>query len=205
LVGLVLFLGVHSVRIFADDWRTAKIASMGALPWKGAYAVASIVAFALIVWGYGMARQAPIVLWAPPAGMKHVTAVLMVPVFILFFATYVPRNMFKARLKHPQVLSVKLWALAHLMSNGTLADVLLFGSFLAWAVLNFRAARQRDRAAAGPQQPVDELSSQAMRLSFGLEQRSMLMGNIICVVIGLVVYALFVMGLHQFLIGVRPV
>ena len=204
ILGLLIFVGVHSVRIVADDWRSAQVAKIGLWPFKGVYAVLSILGFVLIAWGYGQARQQPMVLWTPPAGMSHVTAVLMVPVFILFVATYVPNNVFKAKLKHPQVLSVKLWAVAHLLSNGNLADVLLFGGLLGWAVFDFRAARQRDRAAAGPKQAVDELSSQAMRLSLGIEEKGQLTGNIICVVIGLAVYALFVMGLHEMLIGVRP-
>ena len=149
VLGLLLFLGVHSTRIVADGWRTATIARIGPLPWKGLYALASIAGFLLIVWDYGQARQQPMELWQPPAAMRHVTALLMLPVFVLFVAPYVPKNWFRAKLKHPQVLSAKLWAVAHLLSNGMLADVLLFGGFLAWAVLSFRAARQRDRAAGG--------------------------------------------------------
>jgi uncharacterized membrane protein len=187
IAGLLLFLGVHSTRVFAEGWRTATIARMGALPWKAVYSVVSIAAFALIVYGYGQARQQPVVLWSPPAGMRHVTALLMLPVFVLFVATYVPRNHIKARLHHPQVLSVKLWALAHLLSNGTLADVLLFGGFLAWAVLSFKAARQRDRAA----------NTQYAAGTMG--------GTIVCLVVGLAVYGVFVAGLHLWAIGVKPV
>jgi uncharacterized membrane protein len=189
VLGLLLFIGVHSVRIVSDDWRSAAIARMGLLPWKAVYALASIAGFVLIVWGYGLARQQPVVLWTPPAAMKHATALLMVPVFMLFVAAYVPRNWFKAKLKHPQVLSVKLWAVAHLLSNGTLADVLLFGGLLAWAVLSFRAARQRDRAAGVAAAPA----------------AATVAGTAVCVVLGLVILAAFVMGLHTWLIGVRPV
>jgi uncharacterized membrane protein len=187
IAGLLLFLGVHSTRVFADNWRTAMVARMGALPWKAVYSVVSIAAFMLIVYGYGQARQQPVVLWSPPAAMRHVTALLMVPVFVLFVATYVPRNHFKARLHHPQVLSVKLWALGHLLSNGTLADVLLFGGFLAWAVLSFKAARGRDKA-AGTVYPAGTMG-----------------GTVVCLVVGLGVYAAFVAGLHLWLIGVKPV
>jgi uncharacterized membrane protein len=187
IAGLLLFLGVHSTRVFAEGWRTATIARMGALPWKAAYSVVSIAAFALIVYGYGQARQQPVVLWSPPAGMRHVTALLMLPVFVLFVATYVPRNHIKARLHHPQVLSVKLWALAHLLSNGTLADVLLFGGFLAWAVLSFKAARQRDRAANT------------------VYAAGTMGGTLICLVVGLAIYGAFVAGLHLWAIGVKPV
>ena len=146
VLGLVLFLGVHSVRIVADGWRTQTLARVGEMPWKGLYSLVSAVGLALIVWGYGLARQQPVMLWVPPIGMRHAAALLTLIAFVLLAAAYVPRNAIKARLHHPMVLGVKVWALAHLLSNGNLADVLLFGSFLLWAVLSFRAARQRDRA-----------------------------------------------------------
>lgn len=186
ILGLVLFLGVHSTRVFAEGWRAATIARIGEGPWKGIYTVLSIAGFVLLVWGYGQARQ-QVPLWDPPAFMRHVTALLMLPVFVLFVAAYVPRNGIKARLHHPQVLSVKLWALAHLLSNGNLADVLLFGGFLAWAILSFTAARKRDRA-AGKVYPAGTMQ-----------------GTIVCVVVGLAIYAAFVFGLHTWLIGVPPV
>lgn len=145
VLGLALFLGVHSVRIVADGWRTQTLARLGEGPWKGLYSLVSAVGLALIIWGYGLARQQPVALWMPPIGMRHAAALLTLIAFVLLAAAYVPRNAFKARLHHPMVLAVKVWALAHLLSNGALADALLFGSFLVWAVLNFRAARQRDR------------------------------------------------------------
>jgi uncharacterized membrane protein len=185
VLGLVLFLGVHSVRVFADSWRSATIARVGALPWKAAYSVLSILGFVLVVYGYGQARmQMPV--WDPPAWTKHVTALLMLPVFILFLAAYVPKNALKARRRHPQILSVKLWAFAHLVSNGNLADIVLFGAFLAWSVVDYRAARARDRAANA--QPAE--ASNAM--------------TTLTVVLGLVAYAAFAMWLHAPLIGVRP-
>ena len=146
IIGLILFLGVHSVRIFAEGWRTAQIAQRGEGAWKGLYSVASIVGFGLIVWGYGLARAEPTVLWAPQPWARHLAALLMLFAFILLAAAYVPNNGIKAWVHHPMVLGVKVWALAHLLANHTLADLLLFGSFLVWAVLDFRAARQRDRA-----------------------------------------------------------
>ena len=186
ILGLILFLGVHSTRIFADGWRTTMIAKLGPLPWKGLYTVASIVGFAVMVWGFGQARQGSLVLWTSPAWMRHVTALLMVGAFILFVAAYVPRNGFKARLHHPMVLSVKVWALAHLLAAGRLADVVLFGAFLAWAALSFRAARQRDRA-AGTVYPPGTVA-----------------GGAITVVVGVVAALVFAMVLHAPLIGVRP-
>jgi len=146
LLGLVLFLGVHSTRVFAEGWRTRTVARMGEKPYKGVYTLVSLAGFVLIVWGYGLTRQNPVVLWSPPRGMNHLAALLMAVSFVLLAAAYVPRNAIKAKLHHPMVLGVKTWAVAHLLSNGTLADVLLFGSFLAWAVVDFSAARRRDRA-----------------------------------------------------------
>jgi uncharacterized membrane protein len=145
IIGLIIFLGLHSVRIFAEGWRNEKRAQWGEGAWKGVYSVASIVGFGLIVWGYGLARQQPAVLWVPPVAMRHIAALLMLFAIIMLVAAYVPGNAIKSKLRHPMTLSVKVWALAHLLANGNLADVLLFGSFLAWAVLCFIAARKRDR------------------------------------------------------------
>ncbi len=185
VAGLLLLLGVHSTRVFAEGWRSATIARIGEGPWKGIYSVVSIAGFVLLVWGYGQARgQMP--LWDPPAVMRYFTVVLMLPVFVLFVAAYVPRNGIKAKLHHPQVLSVKLWAFAHLLSNGNLADILLFGGFLAWAILSYTAARKRDRA-AGTLYPPGTMPM-----------------TIVCVVAGLAIYAAFMMGLHAWLIGVAP-
>lgn len=187
ILGLVIFLGVHSTRIVADGWRTAMIARMGSLPWKALYALLSIVGFVLIVWGFGLARQQPVQLWMPPRGMRHLAALLTLIAFVLLAATYVPRNAIKARLHHPMVLSVKVWALAHLLANGNIAHVVLFGSFLVWAALSFRAARARDRA-AGTVYPAGTAS-----------------GTAITVVVGIAVWAWFAFSAHGLLIGIRPI
>ena len=186
VLGLLLFLGVHSTRIVAEGWRTRTIARMGPGAWKGTYTLLSIAGFVLIAWGYGQARQTPVVLWQPPRGMNHLAALLMVVSFVLLAATYVPRNAIKARLHHPMVLSVKVWALAHLLANGTLADVLLFGTFLLWAVFSFRAARQRDRAAATTY-PAGTMA-----------------GTSITVLVGVLAWAAFAFWAHVWLIGVPP-
>ncbi|MET0858029.1 MAG: NnrU family protein [Telluria sp.] len=186
IIGLVIFLGVHSVRIVADDWRRQQIARLGENKWKIGYSLMSAVGLALIIWGYGVAREAPVVLWNPPVGMRHLAALLTLVAFILLAATYVPRNQIKARLHHPMVLGVKAWALAHLLANGTVADVLLFGAFLAWAVMSFIAARRRDRA-AGTTYPAGAMS-----------------GTLIAVVVGVVAWVAFAFWLHGPLIGVRP-
>ena len=186
LAGLVIFLGVHCVSIVAPAWRVAQVARRGELAWKAVYSLVSALGLVLIVVGYGLARREPVVLYVPPAGMRHLALLLMLPVFPLLFAAYLPGRIRRAA-KHPMLLAVKLWALAHLLANGTLADVLLFGGFLAWAILSFTAARKRDRA-AGKVYPAGTMQ-----------------GTIVSVVVGLAIYAAFVMGLHTWLIGVRPV
>ena len=186
IAGLVLFLGVHSVRIFANDWRSAQLAQRGEAVWKLGYSALSIAGFVMIVWGYGLVRQSPMVLWPTPRGMNHLAALLTLLSFVLLVATYVPRNAIKAKLRHPMILGVKVWALAHFLANNTLADLLLFGSFLIWAMLSFRAARQRDRQ----QQPVQLASN-------GLATAA-------TVVVGVVAWAAFAFWGHLALIGVRP-
>ena len=186
ILGLVIFLGAHSTRIFAEGWRGAQIARLGPKGWKGVYSVVSIVGFVLLVWGYGVARQAPVPLWTPSMGLRHLASLLTVVSFVLLAAAYVPRNAIKARLHHPMTLGVKVWALSHLLANHTLADVLLFGGFLVWAVLCFRAARARDRAA----DTVYPAGTAA--------------GTAITVAVGLGAWMVFAMWLHGPLIGVRP-
>ena len=184
IIGLIIFLGLHSVRIFADDWRMHVQAQRGEGAWKGLYSVVSLIGFALIIWGYGLARQQPVVLWVPPVAMRHIAALLMLFAIIMLVAAYVPGNAIKVKLHHPMTLSVKTWALAHLLANGNLADVLLFGSFLAWAVFCFIAARKRDRV-AGTIYPAGRA-----------------LPTVMTVVIGLVIYVVFAMYLHKWLIGV---
>lgn len=186
ILGLVLFLGVHSTRIFAEGWRTRFIAQRGAGAWKGLYAVLSLVGLVVLVWGYGQARNDTTALWSPPEGMRHLTGLLVLIAFVLLAAAYVPRNQIKAKVHHPMILGVKTWAFAHLLSNGTVADIVLFGAFLLWAVLSFRAARQRDRAAAT------------------VYPAGTVQGTVITVVVGLVAWAVFAFWAHGLLIGVRP-
>lgn len=186
ILGLVLFLGAHSVRIAADDWRTARIAAMGERPWKLAYTVVSLLGFALIVYGYGQARQATALLYAPPIWTRHLAALLTLPAFILIAAAYVKGTRIKARVGHPMILGVKVWAIAHLLANGTAADVVLFGTFLVWAVLDYAAARKRDRV-AGIVYPVGPASR-----------------DLIAIGAGGLAWAVFGFMLHGPLIGVRP-
>jgi uncharacterized membrane protein len=187
VLGLVLFLGVHSSRVVADGWRTRMVARVGDKPWKAVYALLAVVGFVLIVYGYGAARQSPMVLWPqPPVAMRHIAALLTLLAFVLVVAAYLPGNQLKARLNHPMLLGVKLWALAHLLANNTLADLLLFGSFLAWAVVDFASARRRDRA-----------TGKVYAAGNGTR-------TAITVVVGLVAWAVFALWLHPLWIGVRP-
>ena len=148
ILGLIVFLGVHSVRIFAEGWRTRMREKLGENAWKGLYSVLSIAGFVAIVYGYGQARLDATMLWLPPIWTRHLAALLTIPAFILLVAAYFPGNMIKAKLHHPMVLGVKVWALSHLLANGMLADLLLFGGFLAWSVASFTAARSTWRSSA---------------------------------------------------------
>ena len=186
ILGLVLFLGVHSVRIVAEGWRTQTLARLGEGPYKGIYTLISLLGFGLIVWGFGVAREAPTMLWMPPRGMRHAATLLTLIAFVLLAAAYVPRNAIKSRLHHPMVLAVKTWALAHLLANGSVAHVILFGAFLAWAVANFIAARKRDRA---------------LGTSY---QAGTLAGTVITVAVGVAAWAAVAFWLHGLLIGIRP-
>ena len=185
-LGLAVFLGVHSIRLLADDWRSRCIARIGKLVWKVLYSAVSLVGFALIVWGYGVARQQPVQLWSPPAAMPYVAALLTWVAFVLLAATYIPLNHFKARLHHPMLLATKAWALAHLLANGTLAGAWLFGSFLLWAVVMFASSRRLDRREGVHYEP------------------SMLSRSLTSVLVGTLAWAAFAFALHGLLIGILP-
>ena len=187
IAGLILFLGAHSTRIFADDWRSRMMARIGEKPWKGLVTLISIAGFVLIVIGYGQARLNPVVLWVPPVWTRHLALLINLAAFISLTAAYVPRNSIKAKFGHPMVAGVKAWAIAHLIANGNLADLILFGTFLAWSVLDFRNSRRRDRA-NGTTYPA------------GTTGR-----NVMTFAIGIVAWAVFTFYLHARLIGVSPV
>ena len=188
ILGLVLFLGVHSVSIVSPGGRHALARRLGEGPWKGLYTLVSLAGFVLIVAGYSAARLDPVVLYTPPTALRHVNALLMLPVFVLLLAAYLPGRIQRAA-KHPMLLATKLWALAHLLANGTAADVLLFGGFLAWAVADRISVKRR--AAAGL------LRSAPTRAGGPVNDAIALVG-------GLAVYAVFVLWAHAWLFGVRP-
>ncbi len=185
IIGLIIFLGSHSCRIFAEPWRNHMIDRLGEVKWKGLYTIVSLIGLVIVVIGYGQARQNPIVIWQPPIYLMHIAILLNLVAFIFLAASFSTNNAIRLKLKHPMILGVKVWALAHLLANGTLADLVLFGSFLLWSVLDFRSARKRPILM--PQKAV--VSTKA---------------TIIVIVSGIVVWAAFVFGLHQYLIGVSP-
>ena len=157
---------------------------LGDKGWKGVYSLTSAVGFGLILWGFSQARREPVVLWPHvPFGVNHLTALLMLVAAVLMAAAYVPRNHIKAKLKHPMTLSVKVWAFAHLIVNNTLADVMLFGSFLVWAILVFRAARRR------PAPPVAPGTAA---------------GTAATVVVGVALWAVFAFWAHAAWLGIAP-
>jgi len=146
LVGLLLFLAMHSAQALYPGIRQAAIARIGALGWKGLYSAVSLAGFVLLVQGYGEARPTAEVIWNPPMGLMHAAALLNVVAFIFLAASGVPGNAIRARVGHPMTIGVKTWALAHLLANGDSVSMLLFGAILVWAVLVFRAARRRQPA-----------------------------------------------------------
>ena len=148
IAGLALFFGAHAVSIFAPFWRDRMLLLLGPLQWKGLYALIATAGFLALIWGYGVARQAPIVLYTPPFWLRYATFVLMLPVFPLALAAYLPGKI-KTATRHPLLAATKLWATAHLLSNGSLAAILLFGSFLAWAIAD-RIVVATPRARADP-------------------------------------------------------
>ena len=186
VAGLLIFLGIHSVAIVAPGWRNARERSLGTGTWKGLYSVVAAVGLVLIVVGYMAARSYPVVLWNPPTALRHVAWLLMLPVFVLLIATYLPGRISRAA-RHPMLLAVKLWALAHLLANGGVADLLLFGSFLAWAVADRISVKRRGERLAR------RLSCR--RAAPTMRSRSWA---------ACVLYAAFFLFLHRWLIGVAP-
>ncbi len=210
VIGLVLFLGSHSVRVFADGWRSRAIARVGENPYKIGYSVIALAGLWLAAWGWQQTRIDPLVLWEPPAAMRHVAALLTLPAFVLLVAAYVPRNRIRAAVGHPMVLAVKLWAFAHLLSNGRAGDVLLFGGFFVWAVLDFRSARRRDRArGAADTSDVHGVDDRGLALqAAGGGTRSsggaLVARDALAIGVGVAAWAWFALHGHAWLIGVNP-
>jgi uncharacterized membrane protein len=185
VVGLVIFLGVHSFSM-ARRSRAALIARIGEGPYKGLYSLVTLLGVVLIAIGYGQYRASGYIpVWDPPVWTRHLALILGWLAFICLAAAYLPGRI-KARLKHPMLAGVKIWALAHLLANGDLGSILLFGSFLVWAVFARISAKRRDVAAqhGGTAAPAGWRN------------------DVLAVVIGTAIYLAFVFWLHPWLIGV---
>lgn len=186
VLGLLIFLAVHSLRMFADDFRARMIARHGANTWRIVFSLVSIGGFVLIVWGFGLARQHPVLLYSPPLAMKHANSLFTLLAFVLVAAAYVPRNHIKAKLGHPMLAGIKLWAFGHLLATGFLHDAILFGAFLIWAIADFAVSRRRDR--------LNNVARPSGTIS----------GDIATVAIGVAAWAVFAFWLHLRWIGVNP-
>lgn len=186
ILGLILFLGMHSVRIYAEPWRNAQVRKRGLPTWQGIYSIISLVGFLLILWGYRDARLATAILWHPPVWTKYLAALLTLPAFILFISFYIPGSKIKAIIGNPMIVGVKLWATAHLISNGSVVNIILFGAFLFWAILDFRTARRRDKA-------------EGVTYAFVGYSR-----DVMATIIGVIAWGVFAFYLHGLWIGVKP-
>jgi uncharacterized membrane protein len=186
VLGLVIFLGLHSTRIVSESGRERAIARFGEGPWKGIYSLISAVGLVLIVWGFARARYDAPQLWTPPAGARHITMLLMLIALILLASYLFKRSHIAVMTHHPMLWSVLLWSVGHLFANGSAADLLLFGAFLVWSAADLASAYARDRR-SGVVYPEPQLAATAG-----------------AVVVGLVVYAMLIGGLHLWLFGVSP-
>ena len=184
ILGLVIFLGLHLLPVRAP-LKASIVRSLGPNAYRALMSVGALVGLVLIVWGYDLARSAgATVIWSPPIWTRHITLLLMIPVFPLLISAYVPGKI-RSTVKHPMITAVKLWAFAHLLANGTLPDILLFGSFLAWGVIDRISLKRRGVL---PPAPVARFTT----------------GDWIAVVVGVALYGLMVWRLHLLLIGVSP-
>jgi len=188
LLGIVIFLGMHLVRVVAPGLRASVIERQGKGAWMGIYAVISLIGLLLIIYGFGEASAVTGMLYNPPVFLKHISLLLMLLAFICLAAGFLPAGRIAVAVKHPQILSIKIWALAHLLANGETSSVLLFGSFLAWAVI-LRISLKRRQRAGEKVLPVFRSAS----------------NDLLAMAIGVVAYGLFVWKLHEWLIGVPPI
>jgi uncharacterized membrane protein len=183
ILGLILFLGVHTLTT-QRELRGRVVASMGEGGYKIGYALVSLLGLALIVWGFAHYRAAGMIdVWDPPKALKHIALALMLPAVILVVAAYI-RGRIYTTLKHPMLSGVKLWAAAHLLANGDLGSIILFGSFLGWAVFD-RISLKRRTDAGAPPIPVGGIGN-----------------DLIAVAVGIVAYLALVFAFHPVVIGV---
>ena len=186
VLGLVIFLGLHSTRIVSESGRERAISRIGEGPWKGVYSLISAIGFVLIVWGFARARYDAPQFWTPPAGARHITMLLMLVALILFASFLFKRSHIAVLTHHPMLWSVLLWSAGHLFANGSAADLVLFGAFFVWSAADLVSAYARDRR-NGVVYPEPQVAATAG-----------------AVVVGLVVFALLIGGLHLWLFGVSP-
>lgn len=143
VLGIIIFLGGHTLATFRET-RADLIGRFGAGPYKIAYSLISIIGLALIVWGFSRYRAEGLIqLWTPPAWTRHVTMTLMWFAFVALACMNPAPGKIRGWLRHPMLVAIKIWALAHLLANGDLGGMLLFGSFLAWAVFDRIAVKKR--------------------------------------------------------------
>ena len=186
ILGLVIFLGLHSIRIVSGSGREKAIARFGEGPWKGIYSLVSAIGFVLIVWGFARARHDATQLWTPFPGARHITMLLMLAALILLASYLFKRSHITAAVHHPMLWAVLLWSAGHLVANGSVADLVLFGAFLVWSAADLASSYGRDRR-NGVIYPAPEIRATAG-----------------AVVVGLVLYAVLLGGLHLWLFGVSP-
>ena len=184
IFGLAIFFALHLVRMLAPQWRQAKIAQMGENKWKGLYSLVSLVSLGLIIWGYATARPDAPILYSPPKWTSHINMVLMAIAFVLMMAANLPTGKIKQAVKHPFIAAIKIWAFGHLLANGDLASLLLFGTFLVYAVWNRISLKRR-----GAPNPVATSSS----------------SDLIAIISGLVIWGVFVYWAHEWMFGVNPI
>ena len=183
-VGLVLFLGAHSIRLAAPGLRDGMVGQFGLGPYKALYSIASLAGIILIVWGFARASEDPRYLYFPPGWARHVAETLMLPALILLVASLLPGGRIKRAVRHPLLIAAILWAVAHLFVNGDLAGVVLFGAVLIWAAADFLVERSRPAA--------------------GISVAPSLTYDVVAVVAGIGLYAVLVWRLHFWLFGVSP-
>jgi uncharacterized membrane protein len=186
LLGLVLFLGVHSFQAVANGLRTRLIGRIGLVTYKVIFSIVFVLGLTLIVWGFAIARETPVMVWLPSMAMRYVAGAFLLLAFVFFASAYVPSNAIKSRFHHPLLLGVKTWALAHLLANGSVASILLFSSFFLWSTFLFIVSRRRDRALK-IHYPAGTLTDTA-----------------VAVCMGITAWALVAFVFHGMLIGIRP-
>ncbi|TYL47407.1 NnrU family protein [Marinomonas sp. IMCC 4694] len=189
VIGLVIFFGVHSIGMFAPKWRERAMAREGSLRWKLRFGMITLIATGFIIMGYMQMRVEPVWLWFPPLWTRHASALMMLVALFFVGSAFIPNSTMKNKMGYPLWIAVKIWALAHLLSNGTLADVMVFGGFLVWAIVGFAVYRRRDRKAG---------------VVYKTSDKSSLRPNIVSLVFAMVSWIMIAFHLHLALIGVAP-